>query len=688
MKIKFATWTIPIAILLCCGLAYGLLIGWLGFYWDDWPTLWFLDRFGSGIFSRVYAIDRPALGWLFTLTTSIVGKSPLAWQIFSILTRWLASLSLWWMLQELWPGRKMEVTWVAFLFALYPGFRQQPIAFTYSADWIAIALFFFSFWLMIRAVRGSHWFWLLFTGSWLIAAYVMFADEYYFGLELLRPVILWLVIGQSYESISSGKRLKKVVFYWIPYIVIMAIFLFWRLFVFVSPRGQVQLIDQLINQPLATIFSLLSTILKDIIQSGLTAWAQIINLRNLSSLEGAWVGVYLLLILLATIAAIFYFLNLGLNRKAATPDDRNSQKNWAYQALILGGLALFFGGWPFWMTALPIDLYFPWDRFNLAMMFGASLVLAGLVVWFLRTSVQKAMVFGIIAGLTIGFHLYNTNLYRQDWQLQKEFFWQLTWRAPQLKQNTLLLTADMPFRYYSDNSLTAPLNLIYAPDNRSLQIPFMLYNIESRLGAGLTDLQENLPINQAYRIATFQGNTSDALVFFFDPPRCLKIIDPDADQLLPNKPLYMDEAADLSNLNRIITNSTNPAIPMSEYFGPEPELSWCAYFEKAELARQQRNWSEVARLADLALEIPHQLTQSNAAELTPFIQGYAKTGQWEKAIQLTQRAHAANPKLANMLCPIWYDIRQNQSAQINNDDQYNLVFTLLNCQFDHSSRQN
>ena len=83
-------------------------------------------------------------------------------------------------------------------------------------------------------------------------------------------------------------------------------------------------------------------------------------------------GVYLLLILLATIAAIFYFLNLGLNRKAATPDDRNSQKNWAYQALILGGLALFFGGWPFWMTALPIDLYFPWDRFNLAMMFGAG----------------------------------------------------------------------------------------------------------------------------------------------------------------------------------------------------------------------------------------------------------------------------------------------------------------------------
>jgi len=86
------------------------------------------------------------------------------------------------------------------------------------------------------------------------------------------------------------------------------------------------------------------------------------------------------------------------------------------------------------------------------------------------------------------------------------------------------------------NSLTAPLNLIYAPDNHSLQMSYMLYNIESRLGAGLKAIQKGLPIYQVYRAASFTGNSDNSLVFFYDPPRCLKVIDPVADLLLPNKP--------------------------------------------------------------------------------------------------------------------------------------------------------
>jgi hypothetical protein len=45
----------------------------------------------------------------------------------------------------------------------------------------------------------------------------------------------------------------------------------------------------------------------------------------------------------------------------------------------LGGLALLLGGIPFWMTDLPITLQYPWDRFTLPMMFGASILLVGLL---------------------------------------------------------------------------------------------------------------------------------------------------------------------------------------------------------------------------------------------------------------------------------------------------------------------
>jgi hypothetical protein len=675
----YSTRSIPFALLLACFLAYGPLIPWLGFYWDDWPTLWFLNRFGPGIFKAAYGIDRPALGWLFTATTALVGQSPLAWQIFGIVTHWLACLSLWWMLRAVWPGRTMEVTWAAFLFALYPGFMQHPIAFTYSADWIAISLFFFSFWLMVSAHRQPKWGLLMMVLSLLLAAYVMFADEYYFGLELLRPVFLWLAFSE--QIMSARRRLRQVALRWLPYLAMMAIFLYWRLVIFVSPRGQLQIFDQLAEQPVGALTSLAGKVLGDLFQSSLGAWAQALDFRLMRTLQWLSLLAYLVLTILTALLAIYYFKNLRLNQEQAVTFDPAARKTWARQASLIGVYALLVGGWPFWVTNLPIELYFPWDRFNLAMMFGASLALAGGVVWIARTALQKALVFGILTGLAVGFHFYNANLYRQDWNLQKSFFWQLAWRAPGLQPGTLVLTSDLPFKYYSDNSLTAPLNLIYARENHTLQLPYMFYNIESRLGARLADFKNGLPVEQPYRIATFSGNTSNTIVLFYDPPRCVKIIDPATDLLLPRKPDYIAEAIPLSNLGLIQSDPPPPARPPQAFFGTEPVPDWCYYFQKAELARQLGDWTEVARLGDRALDLPTEITREKASELIPYLQGYLHLGQWEKSLKLTRRAFEADAKMANMLCPIWYDIHQSATASMDSQDAFQQVTEMLSCNY-------
>lgn len=692
------TVSISLALLLACWLAYGILIPWLGFYWDDWPTLWYLNRFGPGVFHLAYGVDRPALGWLFTLTTSLVGESPLAWQIFAILTRWLACLSLWVMLRAVWPNRVLETAWVAFLFALYPGFLQHPIAFTYSADWIAISLLFTSFWLMIQAARGSTsplWSFLCILLSWLLAAYVMFADEYYFGLELLRPIFLWLVIAE----VNTRKRLFKVGMRWLPYLLLMAGFLYWRLVIFVSPRGNMVLFSQLSAQPFQTVRDLILKIVYDLIQAAVLAWVQIPEFKNLPILNNQSKIGYVLLFLLSSALAAWFFYTLAKrnppgDRQAAAaaspdapaqntaqPDELQAKRSWGLQATLIGLIALCLGGWPFWVTDLPIELRFPWDRFNLALMFGACLFLAGLVVWLVRRSLHKALIFGAILGLTVTFHLSNVNSYRQDWVLLKDFFWQLSWRAPGLQPGTLLITSDLPFRYYSDNSLTAPLNLIYAPDNYSLNMSFMLYDIESRLGAGLAALQKNLPVNQAYRAASFSGNTDNSLVFFYAPPRCLKIIDPIQDRLTPNKPGMIDEAAVLSNPDQIQTDPNPPVIPPSRIFGQPPEPNWCYYFLKTELAAQQGDWQDAARLADLAFLLPEKLTRSQAAEFTPFIKAYLNTGRWSAALDKTILANQLNPKLAETLCPIWYDIQHNNRLETAELSFFNQAYQELGCVF-------
>jgi len=226
----------------------------------------------------------------------------------------------------------------------------------------------------------------------------------------------------------------------------------------------------------------------------------------------------------------------------------------------------------------------------------------------------------VVIGLAAGMHLQYSNLYRREWNLQKQFFWQLSWRAPAIEKDTLLLTAELPFVYFSDNSLTAPLNWTYAPDLQGKQMPYLLYAAEARHEESLTNFDPDIRVQQPYRAAFFDGSTSNSLVLFFTPPGCLKVVDPATDKRMPQKPKFISDLMPLSKPALILTDPSIPARPPEEIFGREPEHGWCYYFEKAELARQKENWTEVARLADLGLALDTELYEVNAPELVTYLE--------------------------------------------------------------------
>ncbi len=184
---------VPVALFLITVISFAPIIHTLGFYWDDWPSIWYLHFQGAESFHDNFAADRPLFGWIFRLTTSIMGESALAWQIFAIFTRWLTTLGFWWVLQLVWPENKTQVAWTAFLFAIYPSFRQQFIAVTYSNAFLVYFLFFLSFATMILAIKRPRWYWPLMIISILSSGLSMFIAEYFFGLELLRPIVLWFI---------------------------------------------------------------------------------------------------------------------------------------------------------------------------------------------------------------------------------------------------------------------------------------------------------------------------------------------------------------------------------------------------------------------------------------------------------------------------------------------------------------
>ncbi len=684
----------PVMLLLVCLLAFGLQIPWLGYYWDDWPGAWFLHRLGPAGFTQVFSVDRPALGWLFMLTTALIGKSTLGWQLLGVLARWLSCLALWRLLRAVWPERITQATWVTLLFAVYPGFKQQHIAMTYSHDWLIMAGFFLSLTLQIWAVRkllrGSGWSrnrssWFLFIISWLLSAYAMFADEYYFGLELLRPILLWLVFSEQGDSLRQ--RLKRTLLNELPYAISVALFLFWRLWIHISPRGQVQVFERLVQNPLGGFVTLLTTVLTDTFRSSFSAWSEIFNFPKMLSLGIIPSVLYGITTIIGVVLCLLYL------KYTTRSDTALAARSWSLSAIIIGLLALFAGGIPFWVTYQPIGLSFPWDRFTLPMIFGTSLLLTGLLQLLIPKTGLRILFLSIMLGLATGLHVTNGNLYRREWAAQKTMFWQITWRAPGIQPGTVLLTTELPFTYFSDNSLTAPLNWIYEPqtknpqniqrtssiDRLSLRMDYLFYVVESRLGFRLPSLEKDLPIEQPYRTLTFYGSTSQALVVYVNPPACLRIIDPVVDARLPQKPNYLAEMLPLSNLNTILPDADPPAQPPAAIFGSEPEPDWCYYFEKADLARQLGDWSQVVNLGEQAFNLNQRLYEVNAPELTPYIEGYAHLGQWQEAQQLTQQAYQLSTRMQRMLCATWGRIAQSTSPDGAQQASLAEIRTSLKC---------
>ena len=586
------------------------------------------------------------------------GNLPLNWQVFTIVTRWFSCIALWWSLKGLWPDKTFQVTAISFLFAIYPGFQQQYIAITYGNAFLVYAIFLTSFGAMIWAFRSPgqyppiKWFLPFYLLSIALAGYTLFTVEYFVGLELLRPIFLWMILSKTVSKV--GKRILRLFLYWAPYILLVLLFLSWRISN-KTPRAKITIFDRLNDHPGITLLELGKTAVQDLVESTALAWKQTINLSAISTYETITILKYALIVIGATIFTAFflYFLHA---------EPQSKKRLWAIQAILLGLYALIIAGLPVWVTNLKIALFFPWDRFTMPMMIGASFLLVGLIELLTWKRLQTAILVGIAVGIAAGMHFQTALAFRKDWLAQRDFFWQLTWRAPGIQPGTVILTSEMPFPYDWDNSLTAPLNWTYAPENTSRELPYLIYNVESRLSSGLPVFQEDSTIKEIHRITPFNGSASQTVLIFFRPPgSCMKVIDPIADQRLPDKPRFFRDALSLSRPELILPEASPPAAPPASLFDPEPEHGWCYFFEKAELARQAGDWQEVARLGDQALAIEKGFFRKNAAELMPFIEGYAHTGQWNRAVELSLQAYQSWENMRNMLCDTWFSSDLPQS---------------------------
>lgn len=665
------------ALLLVVGiLSYALLINRLGFYWDDWPMNWIGSVLGPDALTRYFSTNRPYLGLMINFLLHLLGPSPLPWHICALLCHWFAALMLWLLLRQVLPHAG-AADWTAMLFMVFPGPVQHFISLVFSPFYLIFGVLILSLACSIFAEKyPSRRIWI--TAAGMVLSFInLLTLDYFFMLELLRPLVIWAVLP---ADLKNTEKIKLVLKRWVPYLVLFAVMVIWRFFIFDYQTQNYDLLwlDEVKTSPLRGISALLAMAARDLYTAFVQAWVETFKLGL-----PAVVGKKLILSSLAvsavvvSIVSFYYFFvrNSDADKKDQTVD-RHTGKYLLWAGI--GFIGMLLAGLPFWATGLPINLGFPSSRTLLPFMLGGSLLLGSLLAVVPLPWRYRFILPAVLIGLAAGWQFRTADSFRRDWNLQASFFWQLSWRVPALEPNTALLSNEMPFKYPTDNSLSAPLNWLYANADPAEGMPYILYYPTLRLGSGLPALEPGLPIVQDYLATRFTGSTSQMLTLYFSPPGCLHLLDPELSRENIMVPELLRSAAQLSAVEVVLTERNGRTSDPARLFGKEPQHGWCYYYQKADLARQMGDWEQVVELGEVAFSLGDH--PNDPVERLPFIEGYAHAGRWEDAVSQSEETLAVTPVMQPVLCQLWQRIAADTEDSPEKQLAMDEIGALLQCE--------
>ncbi len=660
----------PVTLLIICILSFGILIPLLGFYWDDLPFIWLMRSVNPSDL-RVLDNHRPLSGWLYSLIYPWLGLSPLRWQIFNLINRYLLGLSAWWSLSSILKPHRKEAEYIALLFILYPGFEHQFVSVNTSRHILSLVIMLLSFGITAKAVQHRERYGLLTLLALGLSLISMLMSDYFYTLELLRPFSLFQLQQNPEKKLT--KRVRRVLTKWWPYLLTSIVIFVWRFFLIEQIYYPIRVGEPWGEEFTGSIPRYFSAAVRDIYLVGFTAWKNAFQLPAFNEIgikAGLISWIVIGLVMLLTLAYFWFSQDQEKENLA-------QGSTWAKLSLgliSLGLIGMILGGVPAWAANLPIRISGVQSRLTLPMMLGASFVIIG-AFRFIRQQKLGIILLAITAGFASGRAIQNAAEFRLDWERQRSFFWQMVWRVPSLEKGTVILTNELPFKFETDNSITPIINWLYAPGNKTDQMDYMVYDIKLRLGDRLPSLEGGHKIDHVYRkfstgrTIAFRGSTSQSLIVSYVYPSCLRVIQPFYDGHSTGFSPAVVQAFDLSDPDLIQAVSVDMDPSLYEIYGPEPEADWCYYYEKADLARQFGEWDVVYELTEAALSLPS--SPNHPSEYILLIEALGRMREYSRALELTQRVLERDPALDRMLCAAWERIEAE--TQPVDDDRLPLV---------------
>jgi hypothetical protein len=622
-------------IILATLLTYGVLISRLGFYRDDWYLLWTAESQGTAGLLNLFRGDRPFLGWLYILDFSMLGVAPLGWHLYALFIKIISALAFFWLVRSVWPQRKVETTFITLLFIVYPGFYQQPDALTFKQLLLAYTAALLSLALTVQAVKTNKaGYRLLFTILTVaLTAFYIFIYEPLIGLEIARLFLIWHLLYR--QNIKWKESLRLAILHCAPYLSFSALFVFWRIFIFQSTRKATSV--EVLAGSYTSLHGLMRLLIetgKDFIETSILAWGAPYY-QFTAQAEYKNMGLALGLSLLVVAASSGYYLLVREQTKTMAGAEQESSLDW----LILGAAIVFVTTLPVVAAGRNVLFGIQWDRYTYQSVLGAALLAGGFVFYALRGNLRW-LVLALLLISGVSTQVFSGIYYRDFWSAQRNAWWQLYWRAPQIEDGTIIIAAlPTGFQLAEEYEIWGPLNLVYhrgEPLGLVGQVPFDQLMIDLARGTVEQRLvRGTVLVNRDYnRVMVVSIPTTKS---------CLHVYNGSLLELSVSESSDVALIAPYSRTDFILTDAVSPA-PPAQIMGAEPAYDWCYYYQKIGLSLQAGRWADAAHLADTALT--NDLRPEDPVEWMPVLEAYANNSEDMKAKQVSKYINDAYTRMS------------------------------------------
>ncbi len=626
-------WFGALLITVIAGIAYLPLVSQLGYLNDDWYLMYDMQVKAPSFFHEIFAIDRPGRALAMIPLFSLFGFNPLWFHLSAFVFRAFGGVFVYWTMRMLWSERRNFFALVTgLLFAIYPGFLSMPNAIDYQSHILGLFLATLSVALTVKAVlttdRTQK---ILLIASSILAGWGYLSQmEYFIGIEAFRfaaiMVLMWRAQGKSFRQ-----KLMKIIVASLPFLLIAAGFLVWRLFFFESERKATDVglqVTQIFTDPLIVLWWL-NYLIQDFFTVTLVAWNlpvyQLAFSMRLKDMATAIMWASL------AVAALLYGLRWVEEKFEGTESSSDTGK--MRESLFISILSIAGGLIPVILVNRHVTLP-DYSRYTLIASIGAVMLLSLLIEGISKRGTQMT-VLSVLIAVAVLTHYGNTIRYVDETQATRNFWWQVAWRAPKIQEGVTLLAMYPNSPLSEDYFIWSPANFIYYPEKQSnnpvvVKLPAAVLD-----GNTVTQVTTNGGVETPLRRGNYlERDFGNVLVMVQSSPNsCVRFLNGASPELNSFDDGRIVMVAPYSKLDEVVTDGEMPNV-LEHVFGSEPERGWCFYYQQADLARQRDDWDTVTNLLDEALNKGYY--PNDPLEWIPFMQAYAVQGNVDEIRDMTK----------------------------------------------------